>query len=132
MTGAGLKAAFQTCRSFGVLCPQFDANNTACWRGYVGTWEITEDRLYLVGLRAWLPSGEELKLADMLAGQPAPVFANWFSGTVRCPQGKLLQYVHGGFESRYESDLFLTFDKGVLMDERVTVKGMFHRIDDAI
>jgi hypothetical protein len=30
--------------------PPFIANSTACWRGYVGTWEIRNERLYLIGI----------------------------------------------------------------------------------
>ena len=30
--------------------PHFQAPSTALWRGYVGSWEIVDDRLYLVEL----------------------------------------------------------------------------------
>ena len=35
---------------------RFEASSTACWRGYVGSWQIIEaegaERLYLVGIEA--------------------------------------------------------------------------------
>ena len=31
--------------------PLFASTSTALWRGYVGRWEIVNDRLYLVGLQ---------------------------------------------------------------------------------
>lgn len=31
--------------------PRFEDNCTALWRGYVGTWEIVDGRLYLIKLR---------------------------------------------------------------------------------
>ena len=47
------------------------------------------------------------------------VFADWFNGEIRIPQGELLQYIHMGYESIFEKDLILKFKKGVLIDERV-------------
>lgn len=39
--------------------PSFQTRSTACWRCYVGSWEISLDRLYLVGINAnyaeWIP-----------------------------------------------------------------------------
>jgi hypothetical protein len=32
------------------MTPDFQDFSTACWRGYVGEWEITLDRLYLIGM----------------------------------------------------------------------------------
>ncbi len=65
--------------------------STACWRGYQGTWEIVDGLFYLVGLEG----------RYQLAGDE-PLFADWFSGTLRVPSGKQLRYVHGGFGSVYE------------------------------
>ena len=35
---------------------KFDADWTACWRGYEGTWAIEGDRLYLVKLKGTAPT----------------------------------------------------------------------------
>lgn len=35
--------------------PRFESNCTALWRGYVGTWEVVDDRLYLTRLHDSLP-----------------------------------------------------------------------------
>lgn len=32
--------------------PGFESPHTALWRGYIATWEITDDRLYLVARTA--------------------------------------------------------------------------------
>ena len=40
----------------------------------------------------------------------APVFASWFTGLLRIPQGKLLKYVHGGFGSLQERDLIISIE----------------------
>jgi len=32
----------------------------------------------------------------------SPLFADWYSGEIVIPRGKLLNYVHAGFESVYD------------------------------
>lgn len=108
--------------------PKFRAFSTACWRGYVGSWEIKLDadkkrRLYLKSITGSFESGEEVNLQALFPDYPQGVFAHWFSGTIRCPDGKLLNYVHGGYASTYERDLFFEFDKGVLTSESVVENG---------
>jgi hypothetical protein len=51
------------------------------------------------------------------------VFAHWFSGRLRIPQGKLLEYVHGGYASTYERDVLLTLKNGVVISQEVRVNG---------
>ena len=98
----------------------FESPHTANWRGYVGTWEIIEtlgvDRLYLVGLSAHKTHEEIVGLADIFPGYDK-VFAHWFTGELRCPQGELLNYVHGGYASTYEYDLLMNFKQGVLINK---------------
>lgn len=102
----------------------FAAWSSACWRGYIGRWEVIDGRLYLTELNGDLKSGESVTLETMFPGYADGVFAHWFSGTVRCPQGKLLNYIHGGFASTYEKDLFLEFKSGVLVSENTVVNGV--------
>jgi hypothetical protein len=45
---------------------------------------------------------------------PERVYAHWFSGELRLPRGELLKYVHMGYGSRYEEDLFLEVSRGVV------------------
>lgn len=82
--------------------------STACWRRYQGVWEIREGRLYLVNLRGRFRLGEG-----------GPIFAEWFSGTLRIPRGGILRYVHMGFETVYEQELLIEIDKGVVAARRV-------------
>ena len=101
----------------------FGTTSSACWRGYVGTWQVIDNHLYLIELSAVSQNGDSLSLSDVFDGQEK-VFAHWFNGEVRCPEGKLLNYVHGGYASTYEKDIFLTFEKGVLVSERTKVNGV--------
>jgi hypothetical protein len=82
--------------------------STACARGYKGTWKIEDGRFYLVGLEGrWQLAGDE------------PLFAEWYSGTLRIPRGKLVSYVHGGFASQYEQDLLVRVEKGRVLSRKV-------------
>lgn len=103
--------------------PKFAMTSTALWRGYVGDWEIVADRLYLVGLSATLADGTPASLETLFPGYPERVFAHWFSGTLRIPQGKRLKYVHMGWASTFERDLFLDITHGVVVGRHEQVNG---------
>lgn len=96
---------------------------TALWRGYVGTWEIRDDRLYLLAIDTQFQDGSPARLVDLFPGHPERVFAHWFTGTLRCPLGGILRYVHMGYGSVYEEDLLLHIDRGVLTRREVRVNG---------
>ena len=82
--------------------------STACWRGYLGTWEIRDGRFYLVALAGRLQlRGEE------------PLAADWFSGVLRIPRGEMLQYVHMGFGSVFEEELHIRMEAGKVVSQRV-------------
>jgi len=100
--------------------PMFEAPNTALWRGYIGKWELKEDKLYLIEFNGIIEGYVNVDINFIFPGQPS-VFADWFTGEIRIPQGKLIDYVHGGFLSEYENDLFLNFTNGELTGSR-TVK----------
>lgn len=95
--------------------PRFAFNNTACWRGYVGRWKIEADRLYLVDISGTLEDGSAVSLEQIFPGYPECVWAHWFSGTLRCPRGRLLKYVHAGYASEHEADLFIEIRRGQLV-----------------
>ena len=101
---------------------QFESPNTACWRGYIGTWEIkgSEENgygLYLIELVGYKKGDASSVLRDIFPGCPYGVFAHWFSGELRCPEGEQLKYVHMGYSSTYERDLILEIKKGLFIKE---------------
>lgn len=96
--------------------PQFHISATACWRGYIGTWEILANRLYLIELHCQLSDGMEFSMEGIFPGHSTRVFAHWYSGALRIPRGELLQYVHGGFASIYEQDILLEIKRGIVVD----------------
>ena len=75
--------------------------STACWRNYVGTWEIQEDVFYL----------KKIEGRYKLTGRD-PIVADWFTGILRVPEGELLHYVHMGFGSVYEKEIHVKIEKG--------------------
>lgn len=75
--------------------------STACWRGYIGTWEVKNGCFYLVGIEG----------KYRMTGK-GPLKAVWFTGTISIPQGKLINYVHLGFMSTYEKELRVDIDRG--------------------
>ena len=105
------------------LEPPFDWTSTALWRGYVGTWEIIQSRLYLIGINGRLKTDEAATLASIFPDFPERVFAHWYSGTIRVPEGKLLEYFHMGYASRYERDRYFEVEKGVVLRSWVEENG---------
>ena len=81
--------------------PENLINSSGCWRGYIGSWEIRDGRVYLVAIEGlYALTGDE------------PLAADWLNETFRIPTGGLLHYVHMDFMSIYEEELFVTVEKG--------------------
>jgi hypothetical protein len=96
--------------------PEFEVECTALWRGYIATWEIKDNRLYLIDIHATFKNGENVTLGTLFPSYPKRVFAHWYSGKIRAPKGGLIDYVHGGFASKYEQDLIFQIKKGEVID----------------
>lgn len=78
--------------------PSHTANN----RGYVGIWEIVDSKLYL----------NEVENGRMK--EKGSLFADWVSQELHVWKGNLLRYMHAGWGSIYEEDMFLSIDNGIL------------------
>jgi len=92
--------------------------STACWRGYIGTWEITDCKFYLKDI-----VGRYKKVSD------EPLFLKWFSDVLIVPKGKVLCYVHMGFQTVYEKEVHIEIKKGhvIRQVEICNVKKQFYR-----
>lgn len=103
--------------------PRFVAPHTACWRGYIAHWAIKKGILYLTGIQAWMSENSEkhppVGFEHVFPGQAKPLKAAWFSGTLRIAAGPLVDYVHSGYGSRYEKEVFLTIKAGHVTDRWV-------------
>jgi hypothetical protein len=87
----------------------------------VGTWEIKGSRLYLRGISGTYEDGSPATLESIFPGFPDRVFAHWYSGTLRIPQGEMLKYAHMGWASVYERDLLIEVADGVVREMRVQI-----------
>lgn len=95
---------------------------SASWSGLRAEWLVEDDRLYLLRLEAnpceREPDVVPLRKLGARRGETR-IFAGWFSGELRIPQGRELEYVHMGFQSVFERDLFLTIEEGRVVGRRV-------------
>jgi len=93
---------------------------TALWRGYLATWEIKKDKLYLVKVVGGGCGDDEpeVPISKLFPGKSSPIFANWYSGTLVVPQGKMLSYEHMGYEQVYEKELRIRISKGKVVGKK--------------
>lgn len=93
---------------------------SAAWFGVLASWKVEDDKLYLTALWAnpCAENSKEVPLRKLFGRQVgrAPVFADWVSGELVIPRGKLVEYVHMGFGSRYERYLRLRVENGVVVE----------------
>jgi hypothetical protein len=102
-----------------------DVMSTGNWRGYVASWKIEDDHLYLIKLDAWICRGwnenrcQKVNLRRLFGKRyrDGKVLANWFTGVLTMPKGKLLQYVHMGYGSVYEGEITLEVESGHVVAE---------------
>lgn len=78
--------------------------STACWRGYIGTWKIQDEQLYLINL---------VGCYEMV--DTHPIFADWVSGLIRVPQGKLLYGDRSGTKV-YAQEIHLRIEQGKVIE----------------
>ena len=91
--------------------PRF--GNTACWRNYIANWEIKEQKLYLNSIDGYYRLEEG-----------PPLHATWYSGTLRIPQGELLEYVHMGYGSLCVRDLMIEVEHGEVVSSQVVINSL--------
>jgi hypothetical protein len=99
--------------------------STGNWRGYVATWKIENGFLYLVKLDAWIcrdwaaNTCTKVNLRRLFGKRyrNGRILASWFSGDLRMPDGKMLQYVHMGYGSVYEKEITLQVKSGKVVAE---------------
>ncbi len=115
--------------------PEFYPLSSACWRGYIGNWEIKNRTLFLKNLYYETIDPEKrdnpnIRYPDYIKkvkipldyvfpkGTQSPVEATWFSGVLRFPIGERMRYVHMGFASIHKKERYLTIEKGKVVADR--------------
>ena len=94
----------------------FIFKSTALVRGYIGTWEIKNNQLYLISLLGFVDNNKKVYLSYLFPNK-TEVFANWFSGNIRIPEGELLNKINLGYASVFEKDRILNIKEGILISE---------------
>jgi hypothetical protein len=108
--------------------PEFQMQNTANWRGYIATWEISENKFYLTQIEGMIKGGQPCSVEFLFPNQSGKVWANWFSGVLRIVDGKCLKYIHMGYQSVYEREILITIEKGNVVKQEIkdNTKHKFH------
>ena len=75
-----------------------------CWRGYVGTWEIRDDKLYLIEFNSGM--------YDVLTN--LPILADWITGIGKVATGEVKASSSWDIET-YETETHLTFENGLVV-----------------
>lgn len=96
---------------------------SAMWRGYLGTWDICEKLLYLIGLEGRFKDGTEVSVSAFFPRQNDRVFAFWYTGILQVPKGRVIKTDLMSY-SIYEDDLFLTVENGVVVNSYLRHNGI--------
>jgi len=89
---------------------------TALWRGYVATWKLENDSLFLIRVQADYCGNKPKDVNLKKEFGTRKVFANWVTDTLVCPQGELLFYVGSPFI--HEGEKHYEFKQGKLISTK--------------
>jgi len=106
--------------------PEGGIMSTALWRGYVATFELKDNQLYLKDIEIEIEisikdeKGEyrwKSVLNEVFPNQEL-IKIDWLTGLLVLPEGKIVNYVHMGYASTYERYVLLEFENGNLKGEK--------------
>jgi hypothetical protein len=106
--------------------PKSEVRSSALWRGYVATFEIIDNQLFLkdieIQYRDTTSKGSNNSnwksvLNEVFADQKN-IQVDWYTGLLVLPQGKVVNYVHMGYGSTYQHYTILELNRGVLTQEK--------------
>jgi hypothetical protein len=92
---------------------------TVLWRGYVATWKLQNDSLFLVRIQKDYCGKNPIDLDVKKEFGTSNVFANWVNYTIIQPKGQLIQYVHMGYMSIYEQEVYYKFENGKIKNTEI-------------
>ena len=70
-------------------------------------------------MNATYTDGTDVTLESLFPGFTDRVFAHWYTGVINIPQGEMTEYRHMGYASRYERDLFLAIENGIVVNTQL-------------
>lgn len=92
------------------------------WRGYIASWKVKNEQLLLKDVTILVEEGNRGEYAkksiitELFPSSPSGVLASWYSGALIVPQGKIINYVHMGYASTYESYEVLRVEAGRVIE----------------
>jgi hypothetical protein len=105
--------------------PKAQVVSSGLWRGYIATWAIRDNRLFLEDVRIPTDAAYDApeskqwqSVMKNLFGNAAPRVADWHTGNLVIPTGDIVKYVHMGFASTYSSYVVATVVKGEVRQQR--------------
>jgi hypothetical protein len=96
--------------------PQIRPTKSTCWRGYIATWEIVKDNLYLVDIIFHAHDGG-FGLDYLFPNNTGKIKADWYTGEVKIPIGNKL-YQEFMEDPVYDSDWFISIEHGNVLSQR--------------
>lgn len=94
---------------------------SACWLGYVGTWEIVDSKLYIAKIEPMFldeSDEEKIKMESLFPGQER-VFADWYTDEIQIKLGEVLYYTNVFNTPICEEDLFIQIENGIEVSSRI-------------
>ena len=115
---------------FDVMPFQREIVSTNLWRGYVGTWLVEDDVLYLRSLVRYVyePAADggptrrvakDIPLSAVFKGAAGPVPAIWWSGQITVPRGAMLRQGWRYPVLRHAQGLYLRIENGRVVRRRL-------------
>lgn len=100
--------------------------STDLWRGYIATFEVRNNRLFLKDIQIEVADsassekykGKWISVLNEVFPNRKNIKIDWLTGLLVIPHGKRLRYVHMGYGSIHESYTLLEFDKGQFRKEK--------------
>jgi hypothetical protein len=100
--------------------PKGGLMSSALWRGYVATFEIADNSLFLKDIEIMVKKDESGKnfetgwksVLKEVVPEPKKLKIDWFTGILVLPFGELVNYVHMGYGSTYENYILLEIAGG--------------------
>lgn len=105
--------------------PKNGIMSTALWRGYVATFEVRDNQLFLkdIEIEYQDTTSEEnynykwRSVINEVFPDLNVIKIDWLTGLLVLPHGKLVNYVHMGYGSTYKIYILLEIEKGNLKKE---------------
>ena len=95
---------------------QMEGRCSALLRGYVATWKLENDSLFLIRIQTDYcgKNKQDINIKEEFGTDK--VFAQWVNTTIILPQGKLLQYGYYGYVYIFEGEKYIAFKQGKSID----------------